>query len=380
MTLDTLLRGVEQRLAGQSELLELGHTWMEKTKGLVSAEIKFQAQDYINLLTSIPLIGEIKSEIATYSRLLQTKALRRHNPRGHLARMLIYFPRIINTINHVVQHDSYSDGMAHASLGSPFTLTQILRNYVASGNGEMRRFRGDCRSVEMALNAGYLDEDTILRTTGLRQTWDSYQSKRKLPPAVAEKIKRTLQHFLENTHYSAGNGRHGAIGQPLPLRGVLRNYIAEGKGRLTTSDESSGNCSGIYIALFKGDVTEEMIWEATRMEGEWKKYQESTGLPSEITEQITVTLGVFLQEPLYSRGCAAYGAVGNPLPLMSVLRSYIAASGDIQSNKGDCRAVWDGLVRKRITLDMIWAEVPLREEWQAYSQTTAAQPFQWRPA
>jgi hypothetical protein len=372
MGLDNLLQGVESQLSRQSELMALAEAWVQKTDGRVTSEVTFDAQDYVSMLTSIPLWEEVKDDLKEYIPVLTSSCIRRGNKRGTLARMLLYFPTVITVVNHVIDNDFYSAGQVHTPLAQPFEFSQILRNYVASGTGDMVRSRGDGRKALMAITNEFLNEDTVFQTTGITEKWAEYQSKKKLPPFVADKLQRTLRHFLDHEHYSAGSGRHGALGQPLPLRAVVRNYKAEGRGAFT---KSKGDCSQVYIALFKDMITEDMIWEATGMGEEWEKYQNSTKLPPEMKDKIEHTLRTFLENPLYSRGCAAYGPEGNPLPIMSIFRSYISEEGRIQKKRGDLHQVWDGLIRDRISLDMVWSEVPLREQWQAYERTTASKPY-----
>lgn len=373
MTLDTLVRGVEARISEQSALLELAQAWMEKTSGRVTNEVTFDTRDYISLLTSLPLWNEVRTELSLYAPMLRQACLRKKNTRGEKARMLIYAPTLIHVINHVIEHDFYSEGESTSPLSHPYGLLSILRNYVSEGEGKRVRFKGEGRSVLMEMAGGYLDQETIFRTTGLQNRWDAYQSQRKIPPQVARKIKNVLEHFLEHKHYSAGNGKQGALGQPLPLRSVLHNYQAKENGKMV---QSRGDCAQIYTALFQELITEDMVWKATGLEEAWSEYQKTTKLPPEMVDKINETMRTFLRNPLYSPGCAAYGPKGVPIPLNSFFRSYRVGEMRIRKNCGDLRVVWDGLVRERITPEMIWQAVPLKAEWEAYRQSTADKPYQ----
>src|SRR3989344_5024823 len=122
MTLDTLMDRVTSNVADQALVIELANTWMEKTGGRVTADVTYDAHEYISFLRQIPLWEEVRHELSLYIPILKQACIRRRNPRGARARMLQYAPTLVEVINHVMDHDFYSEGEPSTPLARSYDL------------------------------------------------------------------------------------------------------------------------------------------------------------------------------------------------------------------------------------------------------------------
>lgn len=344
MSVDDLFDNVEKQLEVEADLLYLAQTWERKTNGVIREGVVQSEDEYIELLLNIPLWDEVRDQLPEYTRILEDALIRRENPLGAKARMLIFFPTVIYTLNHIFDNQRYSEGLPHNPLSSPFSFRSIMRHYQADGDGFMIRERGDCRSVLFALDDKYIDEDFVLRSTSLEDKWKIYLQNKRIPSCVARKIAETVTHFLQHKQYSDGR-RSGPVGSPLPLGSFLRNYKARGKGEIT---DSKGDCRQFYFALFNDTITREMIWEVTGMQSEWELYEQSRQLPTNVRDELQKTLQHFLAHPHYSTGNAGHGPRGSPIAMEYVLRSYVpSGEGVFRQGNGPCRKIWEALYREK---------------------------------
>lgn len=373
MSLDSMLQGLETQFAQEAQLLELAKAWIEKTDGIVAEGMQWDAEKYITELQRIPLWERVKESLPEYTATIRSNFRLNDDRFGKEARLLVFFPQLIQTLEGFLDNPIYSEGKPRHQLGSPLTLSSVVSNYDLSER-KLKPTKGTCQRSYSALKNSHITEEFILESIGMRNRWASYQSTKKLPEKTQFLIRRTLEKFLEDPLYSEGSG-NSPLASPLSLGSVLNSYVASEK----TLKHSRGDCRAVYVALRKGYFTEEFILTSTGLRERWEEYLETKKIPESTITDVRNTLCNFLLNPLYSSGNPSHASLGLPLTLHSVLRSYVASEKKLIPPKGDCHKVYQHLLRSNITEDFLLQSVGLQSEWADYQQSTATNPYQ-RPS